>query len=159
MSIYPSPDILDNMPLERPSKYALVIMAAKRARQVKDSARTLVETTSANPLTVALEEIAAGQIIPRRVEDKTVNAYQAALKPSEPSMEDIISAGPVLVLDGEGDSTFEVLRGTDGEMEDGHDPDDIATMDAFSALATPGLAASLEHDHDDDDDDRDRRND
>ena len=63
------------------------------------------------------------------------------------------------VLDGDGDSTFEVLRGTDGEMEDGHDPDDIATMDAFSALATPGLAASLEHDHDDDDDERDRRND
>ena len=146
------------MPAERPSKYALVIMAAKRARQVKDSARTLVETTSANPLTVALEEIAAGQIIPRVVEDKTVAAYQAALKPSEPSMEDIISAGPVLVMDGDGnDSTFEVLRGTDGESDEGHDPDDIATMDAFSALATPGLTASLERDNDDDDmDDRSR---
>jgi len=40
-----------------PSKYALVILAAKRARQVKDGAKRLTDSRSANPLTVALEEI------------------------------------------------------------------------------------------------------
>src|SRR5690242_6258060 len=39
MSIYPSPDKLDSLE----SKYALVILAAKRARQIKDNARRLVE--------------------------------------------------------------------------------------------------------------------
>jgi DNA-directed RNA polymerase subunit omega len=58
--IYPSPDILDVLG----SKYALVIVAAKRAKQIKDHARRLVDTNSINTLTVALEEIAAGEIIP-----------------------------------------------------------------------------------------------
>ncbi len=61
--IYPSADKLDSME----SKYALVIVSAKRARQVKDGARRLVETRSANPLTVALEEVAATAIIPVQV--------------------------------------------------------------------------------------------
>ena len=100
MSIYPSPDKLD----EQESKYALVILAAKRARQIKDNARRLTDTRSANPLTVALEEIAAGAIIKRVVEDASVAAHQAALKPNEPSLEDIIGAGPVLALDNEQDS-------------------------------------------------------
>ena len=100
MSIYPSPDKLD----EQESKYALVILAAKRARQIKDNARRLTDTRSANPLTVALEEIAAGAIVKRVVEDATVAAHEAALKPNEPSLEDIIGAGPVLALDNEQDS-------------------------------------------------------
>jgi len=58
--IYPSPDRLDAME----SKYALVIVAAKRARQLKEGARKLTDSKSTNPLTVALEEIAAGQIVP-----------------------------------------------------------------------------------------------
>ena len=53
MSIYPSPDKLDT----QESKYALVILAAKRARQIKDNARRLTDSKSANPLTVALEEM------------------------------------------------------------------------------------------------------
>lgn len=44
------------------SKYALVIVAAKRARQLKEGALPLVDVDSANPVTVALEEIAAGKI-------------------------------------------------------------------------------------------------
>jgi DNA-directed RNA polymerase subunit omega len=61
--IYPAADKLDSME----SKYALVIVAAKRARQIKDGARKLVDTRSANPLTVALEEIAQDAIIPVQV--------------------------------------------------------------------------------------------
>ena len=52
--IYPSADKLDAME----SKYALVIVAAKRARQIKDGARHMTDSRSGNPLTVALEEIA-----------------------------------------------------------------------------------------------------
>lgn len=61
--IYPSPDRLD----KAGSKYALVIVAAKRARQLKDGARKLVNSASSNPLTVALEELAEGAIVPLQV--------------------------------------------------------------------------------------------
>ncbi len=44
------------------SKYALVIVAAKRARQLKEGALPLVDADSSNPVTIALEEIAAGKI-------------------------------------------------------------------------------------------------
>lgn len=58
--IYPSPDKLDQMG----SKYALVIVAAKRARQIRENARKLTSVESKNPLTIALHEIAEGAIIP-----------------------------------------------------------------------------------------------
>jgi len=44
------------------NKYALVIVAAKRARQLKEGSLPMVEVDSGNPVTVALEEIAAGKI-------------------------------------------------------------------------------------------------
>lgn len=44
------------------NKYALVIVAAKRARQLKEGALPMVDIDSANPVTIALEEIAAGKI-------------------------------------------------------------------------------------------------
>ena len=56
--IYPSADKLENWG----SKYSLVVLAAKRAKQLKGGAATLIKTDSRNPLTVALEEIAAGAI-------------------------------------------------------------------------------------------------
>lgn len=57
--IYPSADKLENWG----SKYSLVVLAAKRAKQLKSGAPPLIETTSRNPLTIALEEIAAGVIL------------------------------------------------------------------------------------------------
>src|SRR5512140_2184124 len=45
-----------------PSKYALVRVAAKRSRQIKEGARRMIDSRSTNPLTVALEEIAEEQI-------------------------------------------------------------------------------------------------
>ena len=119
MSIYPSADKLDAME----SKYALVILAAKRARQIKDNARRLVDTRSTNPLTTALEEIAEGAIIARIVEDATVAAHQAALKPADPSLEDIIGAGPVLALDSEQDSTAAQLAAFRNAEPDSDDDD------------------------------------
>ena len=44
------------------NKYALVIVAAKRARQLKDGALQMVDIDTGSPVTVALEEIAAGKI-------------------------------------------------------------------------------------------------
>lgn len=61
--IYPAADKLDAME----SKYALVIVSAKRARQIKDGARKLTDSKSGNALTVALEEIGSGAIIPVQV--------------------------------------------------------------------------------------------
>ncbi|MDH7601985.1 MAG: DNA-directed RNA polymerase subunit omega [Armatimonadota bacterium] len=51
-------DILENWG----SKYALTILAAKRAKQIKDGAPVLIRTQSKNPLTIALEEIAQGKV-------------------------------------------------------------------------------------------------
>lgn len=65
--IIPSPDLLRK---QVDSKYALVIVAAKRARQLKDpNIAPLVRGSTKNPLTVALEEIAAGKVIPMADEE------------------------------------------------------------------------------------------
>lgn len=56
--IYPEADKLESWG----SKYALVTLAARRAKQIKSGAAPLVDTASRNPLTIALEEIAAGKI-------------------------------------------------------------------------------------------------
>jgi DNA-directed RNA polymerase subunit omega len=57
--IFPSAD-----PLEEKvgNKYSLVIVSAKRARQIKEGSLPLADITSSNPLSIALEEIAAGQV-------------------------------------------------------------------------------------------------
>ena len=44
------------------SRYSLVVLAAKRAKQIKEGAPLLIDTDSTNPLTIALEEIAAGKV-------------------------------------------------------------------------------------------------
>jgi|YNPNPStandDraft_1061719.scaffolds.fasta_scaffold00002_45 DNA-directed RNA polymerase subunit omega len=56
--IYPEADKLETWG----NKYALVALAAKRAKQLKSGAPPLINTQSRNPLTVALEEIAAGKV-------------------------------------------------------------------------------------------------
>lgn len=57
--IYPSADTIED---RVKSRYSLVILAAKRAKQIKEGAPVLIETLSTNPLTIALEEIAAGKV-------------------------------------------------------------------------------------------------
>ncbi|MDX1934215.1 MAG: DNA-directed RNA polymerase subunit omega [Capsulimonadales bacterium] len=57
--IYPAADKIEE---QIDSKYALVILAAKRAKQLKEGSKPLIKTESVNPLTVALEEIASGQV-------------------------------------------------------------------------------------------------
>jgi DNA-directed RNA polymerase subunit omega len=49
--------------LERvPNKYALVMLAAKRAQQLGTGQLPLVDVDSQNPVTIALEEVAAGRV-------------------------------------------------------------------------------------------------
>ena len=137
MAIYPSPDKLDL----HESKFALVILAAKRARQVKDGARRLTDSKSTNPLTVGLEEIAAGAIIARVVDDAAVTAYRDALRPNEPTLEDIIGAGPVLAIESDvSDSASQLaaLRRDTGDDDDMNDDDDdeVRPVDAFTLDAS-----------------------
>ena len=57
--IYPSADTIED---KVKSRYSLVILAAKRAKQIKEGAPVLIDTASTNPLTIAMEEIAAGMV-------------------------------------------------------------------------------------------------
>ncbi|NLV75734.1 MAG: DNA-directed RNA polymerase subunit omega [Tissierellia bacterium] len=44
------------------SRYTLVMLTAKRARQIVDGAEPLIETQSTKPVTIAIEEILEGKI-------------------------------------------------------------------------------------------------
>lgn len=67
--IYPSADTIED---KVKSRYSLVVLSAKRAKQIKEGAPVLIETTSTNPLTIALEEIAAGKVTATEVEGELV---------------------------------------------------------------------------------------
>jgi DNA-directed RNA polymerase subunit omega len=57
--IYPEGDALKERVRNR---YSLVVLASKRAKQIKEGAPALIDTSSTNSLTIALEEIAAGKV-------------------------------------------------------------------------------------------------
>jgi DNA-directed RNA polymerase omega subunit len=67
--IYPETDELNQYP-----RYILTLLAAERARLLREGAKPLVPVNGLdfNPLTVALQEIAAGKIKPRIIDDQTV---------------------------------------------------------------------------------------
>lgn len=44
------------------SRYTLVMLAAKRSRQLVDGAKPLIETNSTKPVSIAIEEIVEGKI-------------------------------------------------------------------------------------------------
>lgn len=58
MALYPEGDVLDAFQ----SRYILANLAARRAKQIRDGAPILIETSSVHPLTIALEEIADGAV-------------------------------------------------------------------------------------------------
>lgn len=67
--IYPETDELNQYP-----RYILTLLAAERARLLREGARPLVPVDGLdfNPLTVALQEIAAGKIVPCVIDGNTV---------------------------------------------------------------------------------------
>ncbi len=66
-----------------PNRYKLVQAVAKRARQLNDGATALVECESANPLSIAIQEIASGAI---HLEDAPVEPEEGEV-PEEKSEE------------------------------------------------------------------------
>ena len=90
--IYPSADTIED---KVKSRYSLVVLSAKRAKQIKEGAPILIETTSTNPLTIALEEIAAGKVTATEVEVGVVPQNAAgshagsltAVRPDHPAEE------------------------------------------------------------------------
>lgn len=44
------------------SRYTLVILAAKRSRELVDGKKPFIETTSTKPVSIAIEEIMEGKI-------------------------------------------------------------------------------------------------
>lgn len=54
------------------SRYTLVMLTAKRSRQLVDGAKPLIETTSVKPVSIAIEEVIAGKITYTRPEIKGI---------------------------------------------------------------------------------------
>ncbi len=61
--IHPS---LDTLVDKVDSKYTLVVLAAKRAREIMNGEESLVDSRSNKPVTVALEEVSLGRIVYER---------------------------------------------------------------------------------------------
>ena len=75
---------IDELSQKFGSRYSLVIATAKRARQLKEGAPPLVETTSRNPISIALEEIMAGKVL-------LGNAPEEAVSDQAPRVQDYLS--------------------------------------------------------------------
>lgn len=57
--LYPSiDDLLKNVD----SRYTLVLLVSKRARQIVDGSKLLVEPKSSKPVSVAVQEVAEGKV-------------------------------------------------------------------------------------------------
>ncbi|WFA09819.1 DNA-directed RNA polymerase subunit omega [Tissierella sp. Yu-01] len=53
---------LKNLLIKGESKYTLVMVTSKRARQIIDGAKPMVETNSNKPVTIAIEELLEGKL-------------------------------------------------------------------------------------------------
>lgn len=141
--IYPAPDKLDSMG----SKYALVIVAAKRARQIKEGARRLVDSRSSNALTVALEELAAGALIPLQVGEP--EPLPSSLPPTPvltglvaTSIDDEVDREPTAAEIG-----AMLAIEDDGEEEEGVHPLDDELVASDAAVLDDDLDADEDADH------------
>ena len=120
--------------------YSLCVLAAKRARQLKDPmVRKLAEARSNHPLTIALEEIAEEKIKSlyteppvQEFEDMTYEEQEAAQiaadeEPEQPSVEDTVRE----LLSVEHDDDLELEA---EEVEEGEDAEVV--KDLFEAIAS-----------------------
>ena len=98
------------------SRYSLVVLAAKRAKQLRDGAPKLIETASTNPITVALEEIAAGKVKYRLLGDDELLAIETRRRAAIESFEEQVSAEKEAAAAELAPSVQELLR-VDGEEE------------------------------------------
>ena len=120
--IYPSADTIEE---KVGSRYSLVVLAAKRAKQIKEGAPVLIETASTNPLTIALEEIAAGKVTVGEappVEPKAI-VHEETSTPRPTPIASIISD----LTNSPGDS--ELDADIDGEEDDEEEAEEEAADD------------------------------
>jgi len=132
--IYPVPEKIEGVA----NKYALVIAAAKRTRQLVDGAPPFVHSESANSLTIALQELASGAIIAVQApepEPQELEGEPEALRP----LSGVASAGHRLDataddLGSDVDDLLEELE-TDTDLEE---PEDLEAVVARSLMGPGG---------------------
>jgi DNA-directed RNA polymerase subunit omega len=78
----------DSIKARIPNRYSLVVLAAKRAKQLKEGAPALIQSDNPNALSVALEEIAAGKI--NYIAGAEIEDDEAPVRP-----EPVVAAAPV----------------------------------------------------------------
>jgi DNA-directed RNA polymerase omega subunit len=67
---------------EIPNKYLAVVVAAKRAKAINDGSRPLVKSSATKPSTMAMEEIAAGCVVPEAEELEIAGKEETQLLPT-----------------------------------------------------------------------------
>ncbi len=78
---------LDALEAKVGSKYALVVAVAKRAEQLKDGAKPLVDCKSKNPITIALHEIAQKEVLVGQEEQPEQEQVQEQPEAQQPEGE------------------------------------------------------------------------
>lgn len=73
---------LDRLLARVGSKYAAVILAARRARQIVDGAVPLVEPSGTKPVSIALEELIEGKLPYRFPDEGSPTAAQGSQEPA-----------------------------------------------------------------------------
>lgn len=58
--------------LEGESRYTLVMIAAKRARQLVEGSEPMISSNASKPVTIALDEIAAGKVQYRKPNSNSI---------------------------------------------------------------------------------------
>lgn len=137
--IYPSGDKIEK---QVDSKYSLVIAVSQRAKQLKEGARKLVETRSTNPITIALEEIAAGKIL---VTTPSVAETAARLKRETDERKGPKKPADILMVE----STDDLSLGAGLSAEDVDMLAEIAPVDPSDALEEYPLIPAVTDDETD----------
>jgi DNA-directed RNA polymerase subunit omega len=109
-------------------RYALVVAAAKRARQLKEGAVPLVKISSNNSLTVALAEIAAGKVLVKEPgEPGDEPEVQAGAERKEPKMSEEDLLGGDLFGIASDDDVGEDVPDEEAEPDEDEIPDEEDT--------------------------------
>ncbi len=113
------------------SRFTIVVAAAKRAKQLKEGARPLLDLPTRNPLTIALHEIAAGLVEvleAEEVPEEAVVEIAAEDQAPGPGVDLLASAGIAADLDLDSEADSEADDMTDDELaeDDAADEADFA---------------------------------
>ena len=127
-----APVSLDGLLEKIPSKFDLVMVTAKRARQIKDGAPKLVTTVSVNPVTIAMEEIYAGKIILEGSVARVIDDSGRALTPAASRVDDLLSLPDHKDIDDLGEDRLnamvnELFGSALGEDDLADIPEDVAS--------------------------------